>query len=131
MTHVQGVCFITFPMDSLYYFDIETRRGSPIEERIKTMTKLLVSDDNPNGAKLEDIIRILRNDIIARCNVSVATHERETEKVVANNMRILNLLTECIDLAEASTDILVQAYGVEQAAKGIARRSDTGQNDAA
>ena len=95
------------------------------------MTKLLVSDDNPNGAKLEDILRILRNDIIARCNVSVETHERETEKVVANNMRILNLLTECIDLAEASTDILVQAYGVEQAAKGIARRPDTGQNDAA
>ena len=85
------------------------------------MTKLLVSDDNPNGAKLEDILRILRNDIIARCNVSVETHERETEKVVANNMRILNLLTECIDLAEVSTDILVQAYGVEQAAKGIAR----------
>tara|TARA_R110000824_G_scaffold74582_1_gene189476 strand:+ start:180 stop:473 length:294 start_codon:yes stop_codon:yes gene_type:complete len=95
------------------------------------MTKLLVSDDNPNGAKLEDIIRILRNDIIARCNVSVATHERETEKVVANNMRILNLLTECIDLAEASTDILVQAYGVEQAAKGIARRPEAVQNDAA
>ncbi|MEQ9559008.1 MAG: hypothetical protein RIG67_24795 [Rhodospirillales bacterium] len=91
------------------------------------MTKLLVSDDNPTGAKLEDILRILRNDIIARCNVSVATHERETEKVVANNMRILNLLTECIDLAEASTDILVQAYGVEQAAKGIARRPEGGQ----
>ncbi|MEP0337459.1 MAG: histidine kinase [Alphaproteobacteria bacterium] len=89
-----------------------------------TMTKLLVSDDNPNGAKLEDILRILRNDIIARCNVSVETHERETEKVVANNMRILNLLTECIDLAEVSTDILVQAYGVEQAAKGIARRPE-------
>ncbi|MEP1170782.1 MAG: histidine kinase [Alphaproteobacteria bacterium] len=88
------------------------------------MTKLLVSDDNPNGAKLEDILRILRNDIIARCNVSVETHERETEKVVANNMRILNLLTECIDLAEVSTDILVQAYGVEQAAKGIARRPE-------
>ncbi len=95
------------------------------------MTKLLVSDDNPNGAKLEDILRILRNDIIARCNVSVATHERETEKVVANNMRILNLLTECIDLAEVSTDILVQAYGVEQAAKGIARRPGTTQEDAA
>ena len=45
-------------------------------------------------------------------------------KVVANNMRILNLLTECIDLAEVSTDILVQAYGVEQAAKGIARRPE-------
>jgi UDP-N-acetylmuramyl tripeptide synthase len=131
MTHVQGVFFITFPMDSLYYFDIETRRGNPNEERTKTMTKLLVSDDNPNGAKMEDILRILRNDIIARCNVSVATHERETEKVVANNMRILNLLTECIDLAEASTDILVQAYGVEQAAKGIARRPDAAQENAA
>lgn len=86
------------------------------------MTKLLVSDDNPNGAKLEDIIRILRNDIIARCNVSAAVHEKEAEKVIANNMRILNLLTECIEMAEASTDILVQVYGVEQAAKGIPRK---------
>ena len=95
------------------------------------MTKLLVSDDNPNGAKLEDVLRVVRNDIIARCHLSVAVHERETEKVVANNMRILNLLTECIDLAETSTDILVQAYGVEQAAKGIARRPDVARQDAA
>jgi hypothetical protein len=88
------------------------------------MTNLLISDDNPNGAKLEDVLRILRKDIIARCHLSVAVHDKDTEKVVANNMRILNLLTECIDLAESSTDILVQAYGVEQAAKGIARRPD-------
>tara|TARA_Y100000813_G_scaffold81948_1_gene58019 strand:+ start:57 stop:332 length:276 start_codon:yes stop_codon:yes gene_type:complete len=86
------------------------------------MTKLLVSDDNPDGAKLEDVIRTVRNDIITRCQLSVAIHDRDTEKVVNNNMRILNLLTECIELAEASTDILTQAYGVEQAAKGIARK---------
>ena len=39
-------------------------------------------------------------------------------------MRILQLLAECIELAEASTDTLVQAYGPEQAAKGIARRPE-------
>lgn len=91
------------------------------------MTKLLVSDDNPTGAKLEDVLRNVRNDIIARCQLSVAIHDRDTEKVVANNMRILNLLTECIELAENSTQILIQAYGVEQAAKGIARRPDPSQ----
>jgi len=86
------------------------------------MTKLLVSDDNPSGAKLEDVLRVVRNDIISRCHLSVAVHDPDTEKVVANNMRILNLLTECIELAESSTQILIQAYGAEQAAKGIARR---------
>ena len=86
------------------------------------MTKLLVSDDNPTGAKLEDVLRAVRNDIIARCHLSVETHDRDTEKVVANNMRILTLLTEGIELAEASTEILTQAYGPEQAGKGIARR---------
>lgn len=86
------------------------------------MTKLLVSDDNPDGTTLEDVLRTVRNDIISRCQLSVAVHDRDTEKVVNNNMRILNLLTECIELAEASTEVLVQAYGVEQAAKGIARR---------
>lgn len=95
------------------------------------MTKLLVSDTNPNGAKLEDVLRAVRNDIITRCQASVAVHERDTEKVVANNMRILNLLTESIELAEASTEILVQAYGVEQAAKGIARRPEGSQQAAA
>lgn len=88
------------------------------------MTKLLVSDINPNGAKLEDVLRVVRNDIIARCQASVAVHDRDTEKVIANNVRILNLLTECIELAETSTEILVQAYGPEQAAKGIARRPE-------
>ena len=95
------------------------------------MTKLLVSDDNPNGAKLDDVLRAVRNDIIARCQASVAVHDRDTEKVVANNMRILNLLTECIELAETSTEILVQAYGVEQAARGIARRPDAKPETAA
>lgn len=90
------------------------------------MTKLLVSDDNPSGAKLEDVLRVVRNDIITRCQASVAVHDPDTEKVVANNMRILNLLTECIELAESSTQILIQAYGVEQAAKGIARRPAVG-----
>lgn len=89
------------------------------------MTKLLVSDDNPGGAKLEDVLRVVRNDIITRCQLSVAVHDRDTEKVVANNMRILNLLTECIEMAEQSTQVLIQAYGVEQAAKGIARRPDS------
>ncbi|PIW27080.1 MAG: histidine kinase [Rhodospirillales bacterium CG15_BIG_FIL_POST_REV_8_21_14_020_66_15] len=95
------------------------------------MTKLLVSDTNPTGAKLEDVLRVVRNDIIARCQASVAVHDRDTEKVIANNLRILNLLTECIELAEASTEILVQAYGPEQAAKGIARRPETSPDAAA
>ena len=91
------------------------------------MTKLLVSDENPTGAKLEDVLRAVRNDIIARCQASVAVHDRDTEKVVNNNMRILTMLTDCIELAEQSTQILIQAYGVEQAAKGIARRPDSSQ----
>lgn len=86
------------------------------------MTKLLISDENPEGAKLEDVLRAVRNDIITRCEQAVADHDRDMEKVIANNMRILTMLTDCIELAEVSTEILVQAYGVEQAAKGVARK---------
>ena len=89
------------------------------------MTKLLVSDTNSTGAKLEDVLRVLRNDIITRCNRAVRDSNPDAEKVINNNMRILQLLAECIELAEASTGALVQAYGPEQAAKGIARRPET------
>ncbi len=82
------------------------------------MTKLLVSDDNPDGAKLEDILRLVRNDILLRCSNMMSNGSDEAEHVITNNMQILPLLSEAILLAEDSSEILSRLYGEAHAAKG-------------
>lgn len=75
------------------------------------MTKFLVSDVNPDGYKLEDILRTIRKDILDRCQKIASDSRTEAEQVVSNNMKILNLLTEAIHLAEESTHVLTKAFG--------------------
>lgn len=75
------------------------------------MTKFLVSDDNPKGSKLEDILHHLRKDIISRCGKIVDDTRVEANHVLANNISIMALLTEAIDLAEDSTQILKKSFG--------------------
>ena len=75
------------------------------------MTEFLASDAKPEGHKLEDILRAIRKDILYRCGKIVDDTRPEAEQVVANNMQILNLLTEAIHLAEDSTQVLTKAFG--------------------
>ena len=75
------------------------------------MTKFLSSDVNPEGHKLEDILRAIRKDIILRCEKVVDDTRPEAEQVLANNMQILNLLTDSIHLAEDSSQVLDKAFG--------------------
>lgn len=75
------------------------------------MTHFLSTDDNPDGYKLEDILSIIRADIIHRAGKIAGDNRPEARRVVANNMRILEKLTECIELAEDSTDILNRSFG--------------------
>ena len=82
------------------------------------MTRYLVSDTNPEGMKLEDILRAIRKDILIRCGKIVDDHRLEAEHVMANNMKILNLLTEAIEIAEESTQSLDKAFGPSAAASG-------------
>ena len=75
------------------------------------MTHLLASDDKQDGYKLEDILLILRADIIKRANEIVDDHRPEANTVLENNIKIMAKLSDCIDLAVDSTNILNKAFG--------------------
>lgn len=78
------------------------------------MTKLLVSKDNPGGYKLEDIIRLIRKDILSRClEISDDEHE-DIQLVISNNMHILSHLEQIISHAENSTEIMTRYFGKSQ-----------------
>lgn len=75
------------------------------------MTRFLVSDENPEGYRLEDILLAIRKDILNR-SLKIADDNRpEAAHVMANNMKILTHLSECIALAENSTQTLDKAFG--------------------
>jgi len=75
------------------------------------MTHFLSTDENPDGYKLEDILSIIRQDIIHRAGKIADDNRPEARRVIANNMRILDKLTDCIELAEDSTDTLNRSFG--------------------
>lgn len=75
------------------------------------MTHFLVSETKPEGYKLEDILTLIRNDIIVRATRIMDDRRPEAQAVLENNVRILNMLTDCINLADNSTRILVKAFG--------------------
>ena len=82
------------------------------------MTKLLISSKNQEGYCLEDVLRVIRTDILERCLPMSEDSRQEAQHVVANNMRILTLISEAIEIAEESTEVLSRVYGGTQAAKG-------------
>ncbi len=82
------------------------------------MTRFLVSDTNPTGFKLEDILLAIRKDIIHRCQKIEDDLRPEALHVMDNNMRILALLSEAINLSMESSKTLDRAFGPSQAAGG-------------
>ena len=80
------------------------------------MTHFLVTDDKPDGYRLEDILGLVRKDVLTRA-LKIADDKRaEAQHVMRNNMKILNLISEAITLAEDSTRVLDKAFG--NSAKG-------------
>ena len=75
------------------------------------MTNFLVTDDNPDGYKLEDILTAIRNDIIQRASKIMEDRRPEASTVMNNNVRILGLLSESIELAQNSSEILDKSFG--------------------
>ncbi len=75
------------------------------------MTHFLVSDTNPDGSRLEDILRVIRNDILIRCTKISDDTRPEAQSVLYNNVKILDLVSQSIALAESSTQILDKAFG--------------------
>lgn len=82
------------------------------------MTHYLVTEENPAGKKLEEVLAMIRRDILDRCGLIADDGRAEAKAVLANNMRILNFLTDAIEIAEESTNILDKAFGPSQASKG-------------
>ncbi len=93
------------------------------------MTHFLRSEKKPDGHKLEDLLMQLRADMIQRCDVIAADTRPEALHVMANNMKILGLLSEAITLSLDSTRVLDRAFGPSQAAHGGPPR--IGKQDAA
>ena len=75
------------------------------------MTHFLISEENPQGYKLEDILKVIRRDVILRCTKIVDDSRPEALHVLNNNMTILKIISEAILLAENSTRVLVKAFG--------------------
>ena len=75
------------------------------------MTHFLVSDTNPDGSKLEEILRVLRNDILIRCTKISQDDRPEAQLVLQNNIKVLDYISQSIALAEDSTHILDKAFG--------------------
>lgn len=78
-------------------------------------TTFLVSEDKPDGLRLEEIVREIRNDILIRCTHVMTDGRPEVALVMANNMKILGMLSDVIALAENSTELLSRIYGTDQA----------------
>jgi len=75
------------------------------------MTHFLVSDTNPDGSKLEEILRVLRNDTLIRCTKISEDDRPEAQLVLQNNIKFLDYVSQSIALAEDSTHILDKAFG--------------------
>ena len=63
------------------------------------------------GSKLEEILRVIRGDFLNRCTNISDDNKPEAQQVLNNNVKILELISQCITLAEDSTHILDKAFG--------------------
>jgi hypothetical protein len=75
------------------------------------MTHFLVSEDKPDGHRLEDILQAVRGDIVKRAAKIADDRRPAAAHVLKNKVRILALLSEAIGLAEDSTAVLTRAFG--------------------
>ena len=81
------------------------------------MTHFLVSEENPNGHKLEDLLNLLRAEILKRSTLIAYDDRPEARHVLSNNTKILSLITDAIDLARDSTHILDRSFGPSRPGK--------------
>jgi len=75
------------------------------------VTHFLITEDKPDGYRLEDILGLVRKDMLTRA-LKIADDKRpEAQHVMRNNMKILDLISQSIALAEDSTRVLDKAFG--------------------
>ena len=81
------------------------------------MTQFLISDDRPEGFKLEDILGSIRKDMILRATKILDDDRPEARKVLENNIKIMQLLSESINITEDSTRLLDKHFGRHEPGK--------------
>lgn len=69
-------------------------------------TKILLSSENPEGWRLEDLLSEVQNDIIRRTQKIIDDARPDARAVLNNNIEIMALLSQCVERAESSTRIL-------------------------
>lgn len=72
------------------------------------MPKYLVSPDNPGGKRSEEILTEIRAEILVRLSNYASDPRPEAKAVMENNLKIAQLLTDAIHLAEANTKKLAE-----------------------
>lgn len=70
--------------------------------------KHLVSQDNPDGRRSEEILAEIRAEILVRVANYGDDPRPEAKAVMENNLKIAQLLTDAIHLAEANTNKLAE-----------------------
>jgi cob(I)alamin adenosyltransferase len=74
-------------------------------------TTFLVTDESLDGWKIEDILMTIQNDMFWRTQKIVGDSREEARDVLNNNIKILGLLSQCIEKATESTRILNRSFG--------------------
>ena len=74
-------------------------------------TTFLVTDESLDGWKIEDILMTIQNDMFWRTQKIVGDSREEARDVLNNNIKILGLLSQCIETATESTRILNRSFG--------------------
>lgn len=75
------------------------------------MTRFLVSDENPGGYKLEELLTLIRADVLKRMDRIALDERPEAQAVFANNVAALEHMTRAIELARENSRVLDKAFG--------------------
>lgn len=75
------------------------------------MTHFLADDKHPDGYRLEEILIALRKDLVRRSTLILDDDRPQARQVLDNDIKIMNLLSECISTAEESSRLLDHAFG--------------------
>lgn len=76
-----------------------------------TVSHFLIDDRHPDGHRLEDVLAVLRKDLIRRMTLLLDDERQEARSVLDNDVRILEHLTAGMHLAEDSSRLLHRSFG--------------------
>jgi len=79
------------------------------------MTHFLTTDDNPDGHNLEDVLAMMRSDLVKRAVLIADDNRQEARQVLANDVKIMAMLSDSLALAEENTALLNRAFGPSRA----------------